>query len=101
MAVTWSPSFDWDKEGWRLQAACRHSNANHFFPVGTTGAAVGQIEAAKAVCRTCPVQAACLLFAFETNQEAGIWGGKDEEERRRLRRIWRAGRRPVAREASA
>ncbi|MEA2900739.1 MAG: WhiB family transcriptional regulator, redox-sensing transcriptional regulator [Actinomycetota bacterium] len=101
MAVTWSPSFDWDREGWRLDAACRHSNANAFFPVGTTGAAVDQIEAAKTVCRTCPVQNACLQFAFETNQEAGIWGGKDEEERRRLRRIWRSGRRPAAREATA
>ncbi len=94
VAVTWSPSFDWDKEGWRVDAECRHSDANVFFPVGTTGAAIGQIEAAKAVCRRCPVQIDCLQFAFETNQEAGIWGGKDEEERRRLRRIWRAGRRP-------
>jgi WhiB family redox-sensing transcriptional regulator len=92
MAVMWNPVFDWDREGWRDGASCLHTDASLFFPVGTTGAAIEQIEAAKSVCRTCPVQDACLEFAFETNQEAGIWGGKDEDERRRLRRVWRAGR---------
>ncbi len=92
MAVMWNPIFEWDKESWRQEAACLDTDANLFFPIGTTGNAVDQIEAAKAVCRTCPVQNACLQFAFETNQEAGIWGGKDEDERRRLRRVWRAGR---------
>ena len=97
MAVMWNPIFDWDKEGWRDEAACLRTDASLFFPVGTTGAAADQIQAAKKVCHTCPVQAACLQFAFETNQEAGIWGGKDEDERRRLRRVWRAGRRPITR----
>jgi WhiB family transcriptional regulator, redox-sensing transcriptional regulator len=93
MTTTWNPTTDWDRDGWRDGAACRDADASLFFPVGVTGPAVGQVEAAKAVCRTCPVQDACLLYAFETNQEAGIWGGKDEEERRRLRRAWRTGRR--------
>jgi len=97
MAVTWNPIFDWDKQGWRQQAACRHTDATVFFPVGTTGPAVDQIESAKAVCRSCPVSDSCLQFAFETNQEAGVWGGKDEDERRRLRRVWRAGRQPRTR----
>jgi WhiB family redox-sensing transcriptional regulator len=95
--VTWSPVFDWDNEGWRVDAACRSTDAELFFPVGTTGNAVDQISAAKAVCRSCPVQGACLSFALETNQESGIWGGKDEDERRRLRKVWRAGRRPPRR----
>jgi len=101
MAVMWNPIFDWDKEGWRDQAACLDTDAALFFPVGTTGVAVDQIEAAKAVCRTCPVHDACLQFAFETNQEAGIWGGKDEDERRRLRRVWRAGRQSRTRAVSS
>lgn len=84
--------FEWDNDSWRDRAACRDTDANLFFPVGSTGSAIDQIEAAKAVCRSCPVQDACLGFAFETNQEAGVWGGKDEDERRRLRRTWRAGR---------
>lgn len=95
MAVTWSPVFDWDTEKWRDSAACRHTNVELYFPAGNTGVAVDQIEAAKAVCRACPVQNACLQFALESNQEAGIWGGKDEDERRKLRRGWRAGQRPA------
>jgi len=92
--------FDWDNDGWRDRAACRHTDANLFFPAGATGVASDQIDAAKAVCRSCPVQDACLRFAFETNQEAGVWGGKDEDERRRLRKTWRAGRRRSTASAS-
>jgi len=101
MAVTWSPVFDWDTEEWRHDAACRHTNVELYFPAGNTGEAVSQIEAAKAVCRACPVQSACLQFALESNQEAGIWGGKDEEERRKLRRGWRASQRPAMRAVTA
>ena len=93
MAVLWSPVFDWDDEGWRDRAACRCTDAELFFPTGSTGGALGQIEAAKSVCRSCPVKRACLHFALSTNQEAGIWGGTDEDERRKLRNVWRAGRR--------
>ena len=95
MAVMWSPVFDWDNGGWRDQAACRFVDAELFFPVGRTGAAIEWIQSAKAVCRSCPVQDPCLQFAVETNQEAGVWGGKDEDERRGLRKVWRSGRQPM------
>ena len=97
MTAIWSAVFEWDDEGWRDRAACRHTDANLFFPAGSTGSADGQIQAAKAVCRSCPVRDACLRFALETNQDAGVWGGKDEDERRRLRKTWRAGRQRPAR----
>jgi WhiB family redox-sensing transcriptional regulator len=45
-----------------------------------------QIEQAKAVCRRCPVINACLEWALETKQDAGIWGGKTEDERKAIRR---------------
>ena len=32
------------------------------------------------------VASECLEFALATNQEAGVWGGLTEEERRRLRK---------------
>lgn len=99
MAVMWNRILDWDSEGWRHQAACRHTEPDLFFPVGSTGEAVGHIEAAKAVCRSCPVQEPCLQFALETNQEAGIWGGTDEDERRRLRRLGREIRQSPMRSA--
>ena len=95
MAVISSPVFDWDNEGWRDQAACRSVDADLFFPAGSTGAAIDWIQSAKAVCQSCPVQDPCLHFALETNQEAGVWGGKDEDERRRLRKDWRAGHRSM------
>jgi WhiB family redox-sensing transcriptional regulator len=96
----WNPIFDWDTEGWRARAACRDTDANLFFPAGSTGGAVDQIEAAKLVCRQCPVQDECLQFALESNQEAGVWGGRDEDERRRLRRGWRASQRSQVRSAT-
>jgi WhiB family redox-sensing transcriptional regulator len=73
---------------WRALAACRDTAPDLFFPVGSTGLAVEQIEAAKAVCEECAVKDACLKFALETNQDSGIWGGTSEDERRRLRRTW-------------
>lgn len=95
MVLTWNFISDWDNDRWREQAACRYANAALFFPAGSTGAAIDQIEAAKAVCGSCLVADACLQFALETNQEAGIWGGRDEEERRRLRKVGREERRPA------
>ena len=82
---------------WRERAACQAATAELFFPVGRTGDAVEQIEAAKAVCQTCPVHVDCLRFALETNQEAGIWGGTSEDERVRIRRAWLLRRRHLHR----
>jgi WhiB family redox-sensing transcriptional regulator len=78
---------------WRDTAACRDSEPNLFFPIGSTGPAVDQIEAAKAICTECLVREECLNYALETNQEAGVWGGYAEDERRRLRKRWLAERR--------
>ncbi|MFM8267274.1 MAG: WhiB family transcriptional regulator [Ilumatobacteraceae bacterium] len=72
---------------WRRQAICRDTDPELFFPVGTTGAALVQIDRAKQVCGECPVQADCLQYAIDTNQDAGIWGGLSEEERRATRRL--------------
>ena len=102
MSVT--SRFDGDDEydeRWRDRAACRSSDPNLFFPAGNTGSAIDTIEAAKAVCRSCSVAESCLRFALATNQEDGIWGGRDEVERRRLRRVWREARRPVKQSAMA
>ena len=93
MALTWSRPIDWDKEDWRADAACRHVDPDLFFPVGNTGPAVEQIASAKAVCRQCDAQPSCLEFALATNQEAGVWGGTSEEERRKLRKAWLARKR--------
>ncbi|XAS74974.1 WhiB family transcriptional regulator [Dermatophilaceae bacterium Sec6.4] len=71
---------------WRDQAACRDEDPELFFPIGTTGPAVQQVEDAKAVCRRCPVIGPCLEFAMETGQDEGIWGATTKDERRALKR---------------
>ncbi len=91
-----SLSLSLENDDWRDMSACRDTDPDLFFPVGTTGPAIEQIETAKAVCRTCDVQQACLQFALSTNQDSGIWGGTSEEERRVLRRQWVARNRRTA-----
>ena len=80
---------------WRNLAICRDTDPDLFFPVGTTGYALVQIDKAKHVCSECPVTRDCLQYALDTNQDSGIWGGTSEEERRTIRRRL-AGRRIVA-----
>ncbi len=81
---------------WRRNAACRDTDPDLFFPVGTTGPAIEQIDSAKAVCRRCDAQAACLEYALATNQDSGVWGGTAEEERRVLRKQYQARQRRSA-----
>lgn len=71
---------------WRHEAACRDVDPEIFFPVGTSGPALAQIEAAKAICETCGVREPCLEWALRTGQDSGVWGGLTEDERRALRR---------------
>ncbi len=101
MALSYTYTTAWDADDWRENAACRDTSPEIFFPVGSTGPAIAQIEAAKAICRSCDVQSACLEFALATNQEAGVWGGTAEDERRRLRKQWLAARRRRLQEATA
>lgn len=70
---------------WDLQAACRTEDPELFWPVGTSGPALLQIAEAKTVCRRCPVVSECLTWALESGQDAGVWGGHTEDERRALR----------------
>lgn len=92
MTAFWNPVFEWDNDSWRDQAACRHTGANLFFPAGSTGSAIDQIDAAKVVCRSCPVQGCLSPVRVRDQPGSGVWGGKDEDERRKLRKTWRAGR---------
>jgi WhiB family transcriptional regulator, redox-sensing transcriptional regulator len=75
-----------DRVDWREHASCRDADPDLFFPVGTTGAALRQIDEAKLICQVCPVRAPCLAWALENGVGSGVWGGATEEERRVLRR---------------
>jgi WhiB family transcriptional regulator, redox-sensing transcriptional regulator len=71
---------------WRHEAACREVDPELFFPIGNSGPALLQIEEAKQVCRRCSVMDECLRWAIDSGQDAGVWGGMSEDERRALKR---------------
>jgi WhiB family redox-sensing transcriptional regulator len=84
---------------WVHRARCKDEDPELFFPIGTAGPAAAQIEEAKAICMQCEVRSECLEWAMSTGQDAGVWGGLSEEERRALRRTRR--RNELARLAGA
>lgn len=71
---------------WRHNAACRETDPELHFPIGTSGIHQVQVEAAKAVCDRCPARPACLEWAVDNPSVEGIWGGLTDGERRNYRR---------------
>ena len=70
---------------WHDVAACRDADPDLFFPIGTVGPALHQVEEAKRICRSCPVCPECLAWALDHGVGSGVWGGTTEDERRALR----------------
>lgn len=75
--------------GWRRQALCRAPwiDPEEFFPIGddwTQGENQARAEDAKAVCRRCPIQAACLADALAARDDWAIRGATTPDERRQL-----------------
>lgn len=69
---------------WIRRAACGGMDADVFYPVASGPDATGEAER---VCRDCPVRAMCLEYALDNDEQYGMWGGMDPEERRRLKRL--------------
>ena len=86
----WRPRPDW-----RDDAACLDADPELFFPDGDVRSAGAQVKTAKLICRGCLVSASCLSWALASGQEAGIWGGLTEDERRRLPRRGPGRLRPI------
>ena len=76
--VMWEPEVDWRKD-----AACNGVSSDIFFPASEEPPAAAR---AKEICAECPAMDACLPYALSTHPAAGVWGGLDANERRRLRR---------------
>jgi WhiB family redox-sensing transcriptional regulator len=63
---------------WRLESLClSHPDVDFFDGF--------QKKQAKAICGQCAVSERCLQFAMENNEEAGVWGGLDDHERKALK----------------
>lgn len=75
-------------DDWRDRGLCSKpgENAEDWFPVGSSAEAIAAANHAKAVCWRCPVMDACGQWAIESRESAGIWGGLDERERRKILR---------------
>jgi WhiB family redox-sensing transcriptional regulator len=74
---------------WQSRAACQGTvtpTGDPFFTAGSEDQALG-------LCRVCPVEAACLAYAISTGQTYGVWGGRRQQELRRLLAQDRQGRR--------
>ncbi|MEX0789820.1 MAG: WhiB family transcriptional regulator [Actinomycetota bacterium] len=74
---------------WQDRAACKGMDPTIFFGPEHTEVVKekrDREEAAKAVCRTCPVHQECLEHALESKEAYGIWGGLTELERKALLR---------------
>jgi WhiB family redox-sensing transcriptional regulator len=63
---------------WKDEAACK-GQTDLFF--SERGYNKDKIEAAKAICKTCPVTYHCLKYAKENFLAFGVWGGKTANER--------------------
>ena len=60
---------------WRHDAACRDVDPELFFPSGTLGPALLQIDEAKQVCLPVPrAIEGCLQWALDSGQDAGRVG---------------------------
>lgn len=63
--------------------SCRGTEPKIFFPEYKDSRAEA---AAKMVCRSCVVQAECLDYALNNDEQSGVWGGMSEKDRSRLAR---------------
>lgn len=70
-------------EPWMVDAACRDADPEIYYSVSRTDFITAE---AKAVCARCPVVSNCLAYAFERNEQWGIWGGLTTEERLNVKR---------------
>ncbi|HEX6656123.1 MAG TPA: WhiB family transcriptional regulator [Candidatus Limnocylindria bacterium] len=78
---------------WRELAKCRNTATARYDPFFDE-TEQGE-RAAIAICRTCRVQGECLAYAVRTGQSYGVWGGRPQQELRRLIALDRLGRAQV------
>ncbi|WP_454792135.1 WhiB family transcriptional regulator [Mycolicibacterium lutetiense] len=71
-----------DEWSWQLRGLCRDHPAAVFFPEEVRGRPLRRREdAAKAICRGCPVLDRCRAHALSAPEPYGIWGAMTARER--------------------
>lgn len=66
---------------WAERAACRGKPVEWWYP-----SSPDDISLPASICRSCPVQSDCLQHAVRVGEDHGVWGGRSEPQRARMRR---------------
>jgi WhiB family redox-sensing transcriptional regulator len=69
---------------WQQYAACK-GRTETMFPESDRYRAPRDFSEALAICSECPVRHPCLNYALDHGEVHGVWGGKTETQRARLR----------------
>lgn len=75
------------KDLWHTKAACRGPYQAIFFPPSKSERRKEKRfreQRAKEICSGCAVLEECRTYAFEINEQHGIWGGLTEKERKEI-----------------
>jgi WhiB family transcriptional regulator, redox-sensing transcriptional regulator len=76
------PPPEHDAWSWQLHGSCRDHPAEVFFPDEVRGRQLRRREeAAKSICRGCPVLDRCRAHALAAPEPYGIWGAMTARER--------------------
>ena len=67
---------------WRQRGACKNEDPEIFFRDSARS-----IKRAKEICARCPVQAACLTWALNSDDQWSVAAGMTVQERDRLRAV--------------
>lgn len=81
------------RPSWHQHAACLGMTATMYPGQGQ------DVRPALAICNGCAVVEPCLEYALANFERFGIWGGRTEKERRRLRGARRRAAAPEERSA--
>lgn len=63
---------------WMDDAACKGMDTDIFYPVA------GEVAAARAICRACPVQNDCFQWSLDIEDEHAVLGGVAAFTRQRI-----------------
>lgn len=82
---TTPPGFVLNVPDWADRGLCGETDPDAFFPEKG-----GSTREPKRVCMACEVRTECLEYALDNDERYGIWGGKSERERRKIKHERRA-----------